>query len=364
MQFDRKLICLATLTTGLLLSGCTNLDKEAGLKLDALIEWELNENDRKPEQNGALVALYLDADDGQDTSTMAEYRCYNFPDRGYSGIEQVPMGTPWTRWERIQSSQFRKKIVIDPGPPYKNVEKTVTLVPGEVTNLGRIVLEKVEAEGTASIEGTVKDKNGNPLEGVTISSCKPEVTTSADGSYHIDGLGLEVCNLTASKEGYIPSKANISIRNMDNRMIKQDFSLSPKMKIRMRYAISPLEQDDFHSPEAVEGTVELLVDKTFMPIVIERFKDKEFGSFVDKVGLNFYVSGGELILRHFQAPIFYKRYRSSSEDFEKITSVGDLGYNSQRCPPIQEGDVILINGGKISPFTLKILFEQVQEILP
>jgi hypothetical protein len=226
------------------------------------------------------------------------------------------------------------------------------------------VLEKVEADGTASIVGTIRDVNGKPLEGITVSSNKGVVTTDAEGSYCIEGLGLEVCDLNINKEGYIPSSAKVSIRNMDKRVIRQDFVLTGKQNIRLRYVISPLEKDDFNSPEAVEGTAEFLVDKNFKPLVAEQIKDKDFSRFINKVRLNFRVDNGKLTLQNSYAPIFYRRYRSSSEEFGTISSVGTLSYNSQRCPPIQEGDIVLINSGKISDYTLKILFEEVQQILP
>ncbi|MBN2456417.1 MAG: carboxypeptidase regulatory-like domain-containing protein [Sedimentisphaerales bacterium] len=365
MHLDKKLICLAVVIIGLsLYAGCTNVDQLVGRQLDTVIEWELNEGDKKPKGNSVLVALYLDTEDSQDTTTIAEYRCYNYGGRGYSGVNSVPFRTPWTRWEKIRSNRFKKEIVIDPGPPYKKAKRIVTLIPGEVANLGRIVLEKVEADGTASIVGTIRDENGKPLEGITVSSSKAVVTTDAEGSYRIDGLGLEVCDLKVKQEGYIPSSAKVSIRNMDKRIIRQDFVLSRKKKIRLRYVISPLEKDDFNSPKAVEGTVEFLVDKNFVPLVVEKIRDKDFNQFVDKVKLRFRVEDGKLTLQNSYAPIFYKRYRMSSEEFETISSVGALNYNSQRCPSIQEGDIILINGGKISNYTLKILFEKVQQILP
>jgi hypothetical protein len=238
-------------------------------------------------------------------------------------------------------------------------------MPGEVANLGRIVFEKVEADGTASIVGTIRDENGKPLEGITVSSNKAVVTTDAQGSYRIDGLGLEVCDLSVTEEGYMPGSAKVSIRNMDKRIIKRDFVLSRQKKIRLRYAISPQKTDDFNSPEAEEGTVEFLVDKTSVPLFTEQMKNKNFNQFVERVQLNFKVDKGKLTLRNFHAPILYKRYRSSSEEFETINSVGALYYySSQRCPPIQEGDIILINGGRISAYTLKILFEEVQQVLP
>ena len=366
MQLDKKLICLAAVIIGLsLCAGCTSVaqvDQLVGRQLDAVIEWELNEGGKKPDGNSVLVALYLDTEDSKDTTTIAEYRCYNYGGGGYSGINRIPFGTPWTRWERIKSNRFKKEIVIDPGPPYKKAKRIVTLIPGETANLGRIVLEKVEADGTASIVGTIRDENGKPLEGITVSSNKAVVTTNAKGSYRVDGLGLEVCDLNVKEEGYISTSAKVSIRNMDKRIIRQDFVLSGKKKIRLRYVISPREKDDFNSPEAVEGTAEFFIDKEFVPLVVEQTKDKDFSRFIDKVKLRFEVKNSKLSLRHFYAPIFYKKYRSSSEDFETISSVGT--FHSQRCPPIQEGDIILINGGEISDYTLKILFEEVQQILP
>ena len=365
MQLDKKLICLAAVIIGLsLCAGCTNVDQLVGRQLDTVIEWELNEGGKKPKGNSVLVALYLDTEHSKNTTTIAEYRCYNYGGGGYSGIKKVPFGTPWTRWENVRSNRFKKEIVIDPGPPYKKAKRIVTLIPGEVANLGRIVLEKVEADGTASIVGTIRDENGKPLEGITVSSNKGVVTTDPEGSYCIDGLGLEVCDLNVKKEGYILTSAKVPIRNMDKRIIRQDFVLSGQKKITLRYVISPLEKDDFNSPEAVDGTAKFLVDKNFMPLVVEQTKDKEFSRFIDNVQLKFRVDNGKLTLHNFYAPIFYKRHRSSSEEFETISSVGALNYNSQRCPPIQEGDIILINGGNISDYTLKILFEEVQQILP
>ncbi len=346
MQSDKKLICLAAVIIELsLCAGCNNVNQRVGRQLDAVIEWELNKGGKS---NSVLVALYLDTKDGKDTTTVAEYRCYDYGNRGYSGIRGVPFGTPWTRWEKIRSNRFKKKIVIDPGPPYKEAKRIVTLIPGEVANLGRIVLEKVEADGTASIVGTIRDENGKLLEGITVSSNKGVVTTDSEGSYCIDGLGLEVCEINVKNEGYIPSSAKVSIRNMDKRIISQDFVLSRKKKIRLRYVISPLEIDDFNGPEAAEGTVEFIVDKYFMPVVVEQFKDKDFSRFVDKVRLHFRVDNCKLTLNNRYAPVYYKIYRSTPEEFETINSVGTLEDNSQRCPPIQEGDIILINGGKVS----------------
>ena len=335
-------------TVLLFYAGCSNTirnaDSNALEQLDAVIKFELEKEAKSPRKDRVLVALYLDTEGRKSPETQAEYRCYNRGGGGYSGIKRVPYRTPWTSWERVRSNDFKKEIVIDPDPPYKNFRITTTLIPGKVNNLGRIVLEKVKPKGvasileiigikeTASICGTVKDENGEPLEGVEVTSGKSVVTTNAEGFYRMKGFGLEVCNLEIAKEGYIPNNRKVSIRNMDKRIIKQDFVLSFPRKVRFRYVISPKEQNNFNSPEAVEGTVECFVDKNFVPLVVEQIKDKDLSRFIDDVQLKFKINNNTLTLRNFYAPIFYKRYRSSSEEFETISSVGTLNYNSQHCP--------------------------------
>jgi len=365
MKGIRSLTYLAVIVTVLpFYSGCSSAERNALKQLEAVIEWELEEENKRPQKNRVLVAIFLDTEESENSTRKAEYRCYSLGRGGYSGIKMIPYGTPWLIWERVRTNDFKKKIVIDPGPPYKNITKIVNLIPGEVTNLGRIVLEKVEAEGTASISGIIKDEDGESLEGVEVSSTKGLTTTNSEGYYRIDGFGLEVCNLKTEKEGYIPNNTKVSIRNMDKRIIKQDFVLSFPIKATFRYVISPKEKDDFNCPEATDGTVEFLIDKKLFRIPTDEIENEDFRRFINKVRLSFRVSDNRLTLGNFYAPIFYERLRSSFKEFGAVNSVGTLNYNSQHCPAIQEGDIILINGGKVSDYTVKILFEEIQRIFP
>lgn len=350
-------------------TGCATTPEQARelevlRQLNAVIEWELNKEDKGLQKDKVLVALFLDTEEIENSTRKAEYRCYSLGRGGYSGIKRIPYRVPWVTWERLRSNDLRKEIVIDPGPPYKNVTKIVNLIPGEVTNLGRIVLEKVEAEGTASISGIIKDEDGESLERVEVSSKKGLTTTNSEGYYRIDGFGLEVVDLEVAKKGYIPNKAKVSIRDMDRRIIEQDFVLSFPRKIRLRYAISPKEKDDFNDPEATGGTASFFIGERFLPVPTDPIKSDDFRQFINQVRLNFRVNNGRLTLSNFYAPIFYERLRSSSKEFEAINNVGPLNYNSQHCPAIQERDIILINGGKISDYTVKILFEEIQRIIP
>ena len=333
-------------------------------QLEAIIKWELNQEGKGQHEDEVLVALFLDTEKTENSAQKAEYRCYNVGGGGYSGINRIPFGTPWLRWERVRRNYFKKEIVIDPGPPYKNVTKIVNLIPGEVTNLGRIVLDKVEAEGTASISGIIKDENGQPLEGVKVSSPKGDTTTNTEGYYCIDGFGLEVCDLKVEKTGYIPESAEVSIRNMDERMIKQDFVLCLPRQIKFRYTISPPDKDDFSDPEATSGTASFFVDTKYFPIPADDIENWNFRRFIKKVHLNFRVNKNGLSLHNSYAPIFYERIRSHHTEFESINRVGTLDYNSQHCPEIQEGDIILIDGAKISEYNVKIHVEELRLVLP
>jgi hypothetical protein len=216
---------------------------------------------------------------------------------------------------------------------------------------------------TASVSGTIRDENGDPLEGVRVSSIKGIVFTNAEGIYRIDGFGLEVCELVASNDGYIPYRVEVPIRDVNEPITKQDLVLSFPRKIRFRYVISPEGKDDFGDPNATDGTAEFLVEKYF-PIPPDEIKNRDFKDFVEGAFLSFRVNDDKLTLYNFNPPIFYESLPSSSEEFEAISSVRAGSFKTQVCPPIQKGDIILIDGVKASGYTLKILFEQVQTLKP
>ncbi len=351
-------------------TGCTITPERARelevlKQLNAAIEWELNQEDKSLQKDKVLVALFLDTEEIENSTKEAEYRCYHVGRGGYSGIKRIPFGTPWLIWERVRTNDFGKRIVIDPGPPYKDVTKSVNLIPDEVANLGRIVLEKVKAEGTASISGIIKDEDGHLLEGVKISSQKGDTTTNSEGYYRIDGFGLEVCDLKVTETGYIPESAKVSIRNMDKRVIEQDFVLCLPRRVRFRYTISPPDKDDFNDSEATSGTASFFIEKKYFPIPVDDIENENFRRFVSRVHLNFRLNKSGLSLNNSYAPIFYERMRSYHTKFDSINKVGPLGYSyPQSCREIQEGDIILIDGAKISEYKVKIHIEELQRILP
>ncbi len=362
-------------------------------QLDEAIELELSKDNETLQEGKVLVALYLD-DNGRinDPKKKAEYRCYS--GGGYSGIKNVPYGSPWSTWERVRTNDFKKRIVIDPGPPYKTITKLVNLIPGQTTNLGRIVLEKVRASGTASISGVVKSEDGVLLESAEVSSEKYLAVTDSDGRYSIDGLGLEVCKLKVTKPGYITSSKEVTIRDMENRNIEQNFTLSIPRKVTIRYMISPAIQNDFTASWATGGTLTVLVNKEYFPLPAGRIKNDHLKQFVNNTHLNVRLRSGKLTLSASYMPIFFKHIPASSpqfeddpdsnvqfvdvpeqqqpspkepmaplDEFKAIKSVGPIGH-AQFCPPLQQGDIVLIDGGKRSEHKIKLLFEKITRVLP
>jgi len=314
----------------------------------------------------AIVAMYLDTENARDSVPQGHvrYRCFS-DGGGYSGDERVPLRQAWTRLEHVHGESRRgNRIELDPGPPYEIINLDVALAQGEVTDLGRIVLKEVKANGTASIHGAVKDSAGNPLPNVPVVSSTKQTRTDADGQYVLDGFGLEVVSLTASKNGYFGGAAQVSIRNMDNRTITQELTLFRPRRVRLKYAISGKNGESLAGPNVEEGTLELIVNSTRIDLSKGCDESKSFSDFVANTGLYLGFQGSELTIRYNQAPMFF-REAASGVPFESITEFGRLGSEaSQHCPPLKEGSVILIRAfggpwGFLEPYCAKILVEEI-----
>lgn len=367
------LLCLIVVCAGCVEKNRQTIDRQ----LDDVIKWQLDKEDNALQKDKVLIALYLD-DNGyiKDPAQKAEYYCYDI-EGGYRP-GQISYGSPWTTWERVHTNRFKKKIVIDPGPPYKTITKFVTLIPGRVTNLGRIKLEKVRAWGTASVSGTVKTEDDVALEGATVFLKDNPVTTDSQGNYTISGLRLGDYRLQIIEKGYISKTAKISIRNMENRKIRQDITLSYPREVSFRYVICPGSVNDFSDSRSSGGTMSLLIDDYYFYLPVDLINNEDFKQFVKKTLLNFRLNKGLLTLDNSHAPIFYEHIPASSmqfeegiskqqaliNEFEMITAVDPLDYNDQRGPAIEEGDIVLIDGDKISDYKLKLLFEKITPVIP
>lgn len=337
------------------------------LEIDTRIEKKVAEAKtlikRKPRT--AMVVLYLQAegDDPKLASSDVNYRCYF--QAGYSGNRYIQLGKPIM----IRESASRPRdarIQLDAGPGYKILNRNLTLEPGKVYNLGRIKFEKKKFEGTASIKGFVRDSFGKPLSGVTVTAGNQEVETDDNGSYQLDGFKLEDVSIKAEAKGYHQEiTSRVSIRNMDNRMIKKDLVMFQPRRVKLRYVISAKDNNFLEGLEVEKGSINVLVDSSQTDFSKFHHDSKNFSQFAKDVGLGLAFKGGNLRIANFRGPIFYQQSAGETK-FDEVESVGEVDINSQICPALEEGKFVLIRGFSkqpgirgVSPYCVKILTEKI-----
>ena len=95
----------------------------------------------------------------------------------------------------------------------------VTAVLGSFVFLGASCQKETPAEdGNGTITGTVSDSNGNPVEGVTVSTNNTEgtATTGADGTYTLSNVPVATLSVTFEKEGYQTSSITVPASRFSN----------------------------------------------------------------------------------------------------------------------------------------------------
>ena len=96
------------------------------------------------------------------------------------------------------------------------------------------VLAAPAAAQTGRVGGTIKDPQGQPLKGATITAENPQAspssftaTTDDKGRYSIIGLRTGTWKVTASAPGYQPQSGNVPVRSLGAPMPPVDFVLAP-----------------------------------------------------------------------------------------------------------------------------------------
>lgn len=90
------------------------------------------------------------------------------------------------------------------------------------------------AAQTGRIGGTIKDTNGQPIKGATITAENPAAspssftaTTDDKGRYSIIGLKTGTWKITATAPGFGPSSGQVPVRSLGAPMPPVDFALAP-----------------------------------------------------------------------------------------------------------------------------------------
>lgn len=104
-----------------------------------------------------------------------------------------------------------------------------------VTLVAALVVSAVPAAAqTGRIGGQIKDMQGAPLKGATVTAENPgaspssfTATTDDKGRYSIIGLKTGTWKVTASAPGFTPSSGNVPVRSLGAPMPPVDFALAP-----------------------------------------------------------------------------------------------------------------------------------------
>ncbi len=307
------------------------------------------------------VAMYLDTaePDAEVPDSKVNYKCYL--GYGYSGSVSVPLRKAFVRREYWREGDHR--IELDPGPPYKVVIRHVTLKEGEVFDLGRILLERQEYEGTASIMGTVVDNNGAFIPGAKVTAGDQEVVSDEKGRYRLDGFELENVSITTKAKGYRSDTVRVVIRDMSNREIEKKLRMFRPRRLKLKYAISAKDDDSFVGPGVEEGAIDLVLESNQTRLSQYHFRSESFRKFVADTDLELYFQQGQIKLFSCGGPVCFRESGSGS-DFDEIESMGDFNNNLQNCPLLGEGEFVLIRGFddspvfSLSPYCVKIRYEE------
>lgn len=321
-----------------------------------------------------FIVLYLDTENSRGSIPKSvDYEIQ------YSGNAVSPIGKPIPLRKAsiiTASPDPEAKLELDPGPPYEIMKIDAGTKEGKVTNLGRIVLKKTKANGTASIYGTVRDFAGNPIPNAEVAAGTKTAVSDQNGNYKIDGFGLEVVSLKASKNGHSGKAVKVAIRNMDTREIKQDLAVIRPHRVRFRYAISGTKDDSFVGSDVETGTAEVVVDSRRNDIIRDASMPENFARVFLPNSLELNFRFGEL--RFFMGGSW--AYAQMSQRFQvaapgvEFDSIkeGNSSWiantsSSQKCPSLHEGNIVIIRNhskkgtrGNITEETrfVKVLIEE------
>jgi len=87
----------------------------------------------------------------------------------------------------------------------------LTSTPQTITSTKSVYDFLIQIPVTATVKGTVKDKNGIAVSGVVVSVDFTSATSSSTGAYEIKGLQAGTYTLTASKTGFPPYSQSVTV---------------------------------------------------------------------------------------------------------------------------------------------------------
>ena len=250
--------------------------------------------DGKPQQ--AAVVLVLEPQTPAISSATAHYRLYSAPNKGggYSGDNTVPLGVSWSRLESVRDDQRNRTLVIDQVPGHHELVMSFPLKAGEVRNLGRIVLPKIQAGEGTTLKGGVRTEEGGVAAGalVKLPGVDEVIRTDAVGSYRVSNLGLGERSVLVSLDGYATAADyRFAVTEKRAEMVR-DFVLFRPRTVRFSYALSPEGSTQLAGPGVVTGTKQCVLNAQVNQVVTRGKANDEFDRFAEDLGLRFWFENG------------------------------------------------------------------------
>ena len=112
----------------------------------------------------------------------------------------------------VTGSEMRQITAFDPQRHYTNYSGSVELAPGTATRHD-FVMQKIDAPSTGTLNGTVQNSSGKPIDGalITVTGTGSYTTYSHAGRYQITGIKPGTVTVKAEASGYIAQTRSIDI---------------------------------------------------------------------------------------------------------------------------------------------------------
>jgi len=113
----------------------------------------------------------------------------------------------------LPAGSYRLTVSAD---QYQTTVLSVAVQPGAVLELGDLLLARIEDATDITVAGTVRDTEGTPLDGVTLSLNQRQAFSDANGRYRLQGLEPGETMISAALTGYYTVDTRLDLRPGDH----------------------------------------------------------------------------------------------------------------------------------------------------
>jgi hypothetical protein len=320
------------------------------------------------------VNFLIETEYPEDKETVVEIEYSSDVSGRRNDKRRVAFGTQVTVFEAIEFDNSHCKFYFNAGPAFEILLVNAVLVPGEVTELGRLKLKPAAyRRSPIAVFGAIKNSRTQPLKNVEVTASwkdgKPfeknevvskKTTTDMDGNYRLDRVGLNDLKILVSQNGFLPEFKQFDSRYVSKEQVEYNATLSNAPRIKLRYVISEHRRDRFVGKMVEMGSTETVIENSNYRLKSIQGLQKRFNEFVLKTELRIVIDKTGLHLRG-NVPV----WTAEGLDFDSITEVGTICNNETL---LTVGKTLLIRGfdpdkkKNFSDYCVKVLVESIDEV--